>query len=104
MQGRLDGGEDPLDKVNAAAPAPLRRQFRPQEVYGIDELHKCGQCDKTRIYRRGRHYFKCAIMKPVHSENGDIKLKDPACCKFGQRIGKIPEYRGQEKGDWREFL
>lgn len=59
------------------------------DIFGIDEEHKCGECDNFGEHRYDKLYYKCAVYGISSSEASDWRKKYTACGMFNK------EYTGR---------
>ena len=63
-------------------PEKKRRYSTMQQIHGIKEGKKCGDCKHCVGFRQSKTWYKCKLWIMSHSTATDIRLKDTACNKW----------------------
>lgn len=75
----------PLDVAGRWCPVPMGRAYADKPGSG-PEGERCGTCSFARRHgHHGRYYWKCGLVLSTHGAATDIRLKTPACRKWGAK-------------------
>lgn len=76
------GNQTDLSAIEKKEKLKRKRYRTMQQMHGIREGKRCGDCKHCVGYKQSKTWYKCKLWIMSHSAATDIRLKDTACNKF----------------------